>query len=72
MNCPVCKSSKQHTEIDVHSNGFDEEIIECDLCGTVWAINHGAVEIVKDTQEKSFLEAVTECVESDDYSWACA
>jgi len=26
-------------------------------------------EIIKDSQEKSFLEALTECVEGDDYSW---
>ncbi len=67
MRCPVCKSH-ENTEIDLHSDGFYEDIIECSICGTVWAINHGMTEIVKDSQEKSFLEALSECVEGDDYS----
>lgn len=69
MQCPVCKTRQQHVEIDVRSNGFDESIISCDLCGTTWSINHGTVEIVKDTQVASFLQAQTECVEADDYNW---
>jgi len=71
MKCPVCKS-RQHSEIDLHSDGFAEEIDECKICGTVWSINHGVVEIVNDTQEKSFLEALSECVEGDDYNWVGA
>ncbi|PLX83190.1 MAG: hypothetical protein C0617_11665 [Desulfuromonas sp.] len=69
MKCPVCKNTDQHIEIDVHANGFDEEIIECDICGTTWSVNHGVSEVVKDSQEKSFLEATSECVEGDDYCW---
>jgi len=68
MRCPVCKGHKQ-TEIDLQADGFTEGIVECKICGTVWAVNHGLSEIVKDAQEKSFLEALTECVEGDDYSW---
>lgn len=67
MRCPVCKNSEQHIEIDIHSNGFDEEIIQCDICGSIWSVNHGTVELVEDTQARSFLEALTECVEGDDY-----
>ncbi len=70
MICPVCKHHEQ-VEIDLHADGFTEGIIECSYCGTIWSVNHGLVEIVKDAQEKSFLEAVSECVESDDY-WAAA
>ena len=72
MKCPVCKNSKNHLEMDVHVNGFDEDIYECDLCGTTWSINHGVVEVIKDSQARSFLEAITECVEGDDYSYAMA
>ncbi|HKK01691.1 MAG TPA: hypothetical protein VJ955_05945 [Desulfuromonadales bacterium] len=68
MQCPVCKSHK-YTEIDLHAEGFSENILECKICGTVWAVNHGTLEIVKDAQAHSFLEATSECVESDDYSW---
>ncbi len=67
MKCPVCRNSAQHTEIDIHSNGFDEEIIQCDVCGSIWSINHGTVELVTDTQARSFLEGLTECVDGDDY-----
>ena len=70
MKCPVCKTHEQYVEIDLHSEGFSEDIITCSICGTVWAISHGVTEIVKDAQEKSFLEATTECVEADDYCYA--
>jgi uncharacterized Zn finger protein len=69
MKCPVCKNSEQHTEIDVQANGFNEAIIKCDICGTVWSVNHGVTEVIKDAQAKSFLAATSECVEGDDYSW---
>lgn len=67
MKCPVCKNH-EHIDIELHSNGFNEEIIECPHCGTIWSVNHGVTEIVKDPQEKSFLEAQSECVEGDDYN----
>ncbi|WP_305045528.1 hypothetical protein [Geoalkalibacter sp.] len=70
MKCPVCKSMENRSEIDVRSNGFDEEILSCAVCGTLWSINHGATEVVKDAQAHSFLEATAECVEGDDYAWS--
>jgi transposase-like protein len=69
MKCPVCKSLK-HSEIDLHVDGFYEELFECAFCGSSWAVSHGLTEVVKDTQQASFLEALTECVESDDYCFA--
>ncbi len=69
MKCPVCKS-QDHLDIDLHSNGFTEDIMECRVCGTVWSVNHGVTEIVRDPQEKSFLEATSESVEGDDYNQA--
>ncbi|MDO3378252.1 hypothetical protein [Geoalkalibacter halelectricus] len=70
MKCPVCKNSENRSEIDVRANGFDEEIISCVVCGTIWSVNHGAAEIVKDVQPRSFLEATSESVEGDDYAWS--
>lgn len=67
MKCPVCKNHKQ-VDIDLHSDGFDEGIIECSICGTIWSVNHGVTKIIKDAQANSFLEAQTECVEGDDYN----
>ena len=67
MRCPVCKNTEQHLEMDTHCNGFDEELVECDICGTIWSVNHGMMDIVKDAQAHSFLEATTEPVEGADY-----
>lgn len=67
MKCPVCKNRKQ-VDLELHSDGFTEGITECSICGTVWSVNHGVTEIIKDPQEKSFLEAQSECVEGDDYN----
>ena len=67
MKCPVC-SSFDSIDIGLHVEQFDEKIIHCKSCGTVWSINHGLTEIVKDTQEKSFLEAQSDPVENNDHS----
>jgi len=71
MKCPVCRSYSSQ-EVGLHSEQFAEELVKCNICGSEWAINHGLVEVVRDTQKNSFLEALTECVEGDDYSWAAA
>ncbi len=68
MKCPVCKSHNMHTEIQVHANGFDEDLFQCETCGSTWSVNHGLVEVVKDTQSKSFLEANNESVDGADYN----
>lgn len=69
MKCPVCKSVQQ-VSTELHSDGFKEGISECSCCGAVWSDNHGVTEMVTDPQEGSFLEAQSECVESDDYGLA--
>jgi len=71
MKCPVCRSYSSQ-EVDLHSEQFTEELVNCNVCGSEWAISHGLVEVVRDAQKNSFLEALTECVEGDDYSWAAA
>jgi hypothetical protein len=47
-------------------NGFDEDLFQCDICGSSWSVNHGLVDIVKDTQRRSFLQANAELVEGND------
>jgi hypothetical protein len=66
MRCPICKHQK-HRETDLHADGFDENLFECSVCGSIWVTNHGLSEVVKDTQKHSFLAGATECVEGDDY-----
>ncbi len=68
MKCPVCKHSEQHVEIKVHANGIDENLIQCDICGSIWSVSHGLVKIVKDTQAQSFLGANAVSVDGDDDS----
>lgn len=71
MQCPVCKSFEhEHKSLDLHSEGFYEDIVECKVCGSSWSVNHGVAELISDPQEKSFLEGMSECVEGDDYGWA--
>ena len=67
MYCPTCKT-QEHSEVHFKAAEFKEDFNKCSSCGTVWSVNHGAVEIVTDTQEKSFLSALTESVECDDYN----
>jgi len=67
MYCPTCKTM-EHSEVHFKSEAFKEDFNKCSCCGTVWSISHGTVEVITDTQEKSFLSSLTECVESDDYN----
>ena len=69
MKCPICKSSESQ-EIDLHAEGFYENLFECPTCESSWSVNHGLTEVIKDTQQASFLEALTETVEGDDYCYA--
>ena len=69
MKCPVC-NNYEHQQIELHSEGFNEGLVECSVCGTSWSINHGLTEVVSDPLEKSFLSAMSESVEGDDYCWA--
>jgi len=70
MKCPICKTLEEYVEIDLHLDGFAEEINTCSICGTIWSVNHGATNIVRDPQRKSFLSALSECVGADEYSFA--
>ena len=68
MKCPVC-SCYGHNEVNLHSDGFAEGIIECSGCGAIWSVNHGLAEIINDPAEKSFLSVLSETVDGDDYCW---
>lgn len=70
MKCPVCKTFEEYAEIDLQSDGFAEEINSCTICDTVWSVNHGVTNIVKDPQRRSFLSALSECIGADEYSFA--
>lgn len=68
MKCPVCQSY-EGSELHLHSEGFNEGIHECKTCNTVWSVNHNLAEVINDPQAQSFLSALSETVEADDYCW---
>jgi len=35
MHCPHC-NSKNGIEIDMHSDGYAKDLLECTSCGTIW------------------------------------
>lgn len=35
MQCPTCKEKKS-IEIDMHSDGYAKDVLECNTCGTIW------------------------------------
>ena len=35
MNCPICATSNR-IEIDIHSDGYADDLFECTNCGAVW------------------------------------
>lgn len=60
MRCPVC-NNREHVDIDLHSEGFAEDIIECGVCGAVWSVNHGVTEIVNNPRKKSTVKEKAKC-----------
>ena len=51
MKCPLCKSSK-HVEIDLHSDGFAQDVRECGDCGGIWAFSGDVRKIIKGRVQK--------------------
>ena len=52
MECPVCKHSN-HNELDLYSDGYAKDIIECSHCGTIWLDDQGMANIIKASGEDS-------------------
>jgi len=64
--CPTCHHMVSY-ETDLDAFQFHEEHYECAVCGTVCAVSHNQVEVVKDSQKRSFLDSSGDLVESDDF-----
>jgi hypothetical protein len=64
--CPTCKSVLC-IETDLDAFQFHEEIQECANCGTMCSSAHDQIEVIKDSQQESFLSTTSDLVESDDY-----
>ncbi|BCG47554.1 hypothetical protein GEOBRER4_n2390 [Citrifermentans bremense] len=50
MQCPHC-SSKKGIEIDMHSDGYAKDLLECTSCGTVWLEKHSKIIMVSKQQQ---------------------
>ena len=45
MTCPYC-NHQNHLEIDLHADGFSEDLLECADCGAVLTLNGSKLETV--------------------------
>lgn len=70
MKCPVCRAHGPHNQLGLRVQGFAEDIVTCVVCGAVWSVNHGMTELIVDPQQGSFLSAIGDTVEADDYNYA--
>ncbi len=46
MECPIC-NGKAHVELDLHSDGFAQDALECGDCGAIWSQTESSVNILK-------------------------
>ena len=51
MKCPLCKSRK-HIEIDLHADGFSQDVRECGDCGVMWTFSGNDLKIIKRNDNK--------------------
>lgn len=51
MNCPSCQA-KGHIEIDLHADGFAQDVCECGDCGAVWTMSGKSQIIIKQKSSK--------------------
>ena len=51
MKCPLCDSTA-HLEIDLHSDGYCQDALECGDCGGIWTFFENELKIIKDRREE--------------------
>ena len=51
MKCPLCKS-REYIEIDLHSEGFSQDIRECGVCGGAWTFSGKIIKIIKQSAKR--------------------
>jgi uncharacterized C2H2 Zn-finger protein len=42
MHCPKCNST-EGIEIDMHSDGYAKDLLECTACGALWLDRFGEI-----------------------------
>lgn len=66
--CPTCNATLC-IETSFDTFHFHEKLYECTNCGTICSYAHAQLEVVSDSQERSFLSTTTSLVEADDYAF---
>ena len=73
MKCPICKS-REHVEIDLHADGFSQDVRECGDCGSLWTFSANVLKIIKGRdheKEKAYSDFICPtcksvlCIETD-------
>jgi uncharacterized Zn finger protein len=73
MNCPLCDSTG-HIEIDLHSDGYCQDALECGDCGGIWTYTQNELKIIKSRRTektKAFSDFICPtckavlCIETD-------
>ena len=73
MKCPLCKH-REHVEIDLHADGFAQDVRECGDCGAIWTFSGDVIKIIKGSdkvKEQAFSNfqcptcKSTSCIETD-------
>ncbi len=54
MKCPVCKS-REHIEIDLHADGFSQDIRECGDCGAIWTFSGKQLKLLNQNKNKKVV-----------------
>ena len=49
MNCPYC-NQKNHIEIDMHADGYSDNLFECCDCGALLHLNNEVLETINAPQ----------------------
>ena len=68
FSCPTCKTFLC-IETSFDALQFHEKFYECTNCGTVCSSSHAQLEVISDSQERSFLSTTSSLVESGDYAF---
>ncbi|HEX8960635.1 MAG TPA: hypothetical protein VF775_03600 [Geobacteraceae bacterium] len=42
MNCPIC-NNRTGIEIDMHSDGYARDLIECTNCDALWLVRNDEI-----------------------------
>ena len=73
MQCPRCQN-KKHVEIDLHAEGFSQDLCECGTCGCVWTCSGAESKVLKNassSKTKTYSDFICPtcksilCIETD-------